>query len=845
MHRPLIIAFVLTGFLILCLPGVSAAPEAISSADVPDFSSCEFTNGTLNPYCPIWDGEHREPDPFLVYDVRRNFEESTYGISSLQPPPGWRGLPTKGTVKIPVFLVDFSDAPHDPAQTVAEVQSKMFGNGNGGYPYESLKNYYQRSSYNQLIINGEVYGWYRAAQPRDYYLALGRPQGRDALINEILQAYDSQVNFADYDADHNGKIDALFIKWAGTDNGWGNFWWACMSSSSSSLTVDGAKPYKYVWSWYSKPNGSAYYPQVDIHETGHLLGLPDYYDYDSTNGPKGGVGGWDMMDYNWGDHNAFSKYLLGWIDPMVISEGTREIILPPSGTTPSGNAVLIMPGAVPDSFGEFFMVQYREPGNGNDPFKAGLNKSVWIWHVDSTLTSSGWGFQYDNSYASHKLLRLMEADGREEIEAGNGYWDTDDFYLPGNALGPLTIPNTNAYAGSQTNVAVDTLAQFNSSMHMNVSIPAEGTFAAFIANVTSGTPPLTVRFTDTSTGAGISAWTWDFNNDTIIDSTSQHPIYTYTSPGTYTVNHTASGAGGSDREVRVRYINVTPGDFSGIGIYRNGTWYLDSNGNGAWDAGTDYAYNFGATGWTPVAGDWNGDNTTDIGVYLNGFWYRDYNGNGTWDTGTDSAGNFGAPGWTPVIGDWNGDGRTDIGVYQNGIWYCDYNGNGVWDAGNDTIFNFGAAGWTPVIGDWNGDGRTEIGIYRNGTWYRDYNGNGAWDAGLDNVFNFGAAGWVPVAGDWNGDGKTDSAVYLNGFWYRDYNGNGAWDAGLDNAYNFGASGWSPVLGDWNGDSRADIGVYRDGIWYRDFNGNSIWDAGTDTVVNFGAAGWSPVVGKWS
>ena len=126
-----------------------------------------------------------------------------------------------------------------------------------------------------------------------------------------------------------------------------------------------------------------------MHETGHILGLPDYYDYDGSIGPKGGLGGWDMMDYNWGDHNAFSKYLLGWIDPVVISSGTHQIILPPSGTTSSDNTVLIMPNAVPDSFGEFFLVQYREPGTGNDPLKTGLNKAVWIWHVDSTLSGGG------------------------------------------------------------------------------------------------------------------------------------------------------------------------------------------------------------------------------------------------------------------------------------------------------------------------------------------------------------------------------------------------------------------------------------------------------------------------
>ena len=230
-------------------------------------------------------------------------------------------------------------------------------------------------------------------------------------------------------------MDALFIKWAGPDTGWATFWWACMSTDSYPITVDGVTPYKYVWSWYSRPNNGTYYPRVDIHETGHLLGLPDYYDYDAGTGPKGGVGGWDMMDANWGDHNAFSKYLLGWIDPIVISSGTREINLPPTSTTSTENAVLIMPRAAPDSFGEFFLVQYREPGSGNDPLKAGLGKAVWIWHVDSTLSGSGWGYLYDNSYTTHKLLRLMEADGLEEIESGTGNWDGDDFYRSRSGTG--------------------------------------------------------------------------------------------------------------------------------------------------------------------------------------------------------------------------------------------------------------------------------------------------------------------------------------------------------------------------------------------------------------------------
>ena len=53
-----------------------------------------------------------------------------------------------------------------------------------------------------------------------------------------------------------------------------------------------------------------------------------------------------------------------------------------------------------------------------------------------------------------------------------------------------------------------------------------------------------------------------------------------------------------------------------IGIYKDGTWYLDYNGNGIWDAGIDKLDYFGTVGYTPVVGNWNGDATGDkIGIY--------------------------------------------------------------------------------------------------------------------------------------------------------------------------------------------------------------------------------------
>ena len=66
-----------------------------------------------------------------------------------------------------------------------------------------------------------------------------------------------------------------------------------------------------------------------------------------------------------------------------------------------------------------------------------------------------------------------------------------------------------------------------------------------------------MKFTDSSTGTGLSAWKWDFKNDGSVDSTTQSPTYTYTTAGTYTVNLTVTGTAGTDSEIKASYISVS------------------------------------------------------------------------------------------------------------------------------------------------------------------------------------------------------------------------------------------------------------------------------------------------
>ena len=189
-----------------------------------------------------------------------------------------------------------------------------------------------------------------------------------------------------------------------------------------------------------------------------------------------------------------------------------------------------------------------------------------------------------------------------------------------------------------------------------------------------------------------------------------------------------------------------------IGAFLNGAWYLDYNGNGAWNgAVTDRQFSFGNATMKPVTGDWNGNGIAEIGTFLNGTWYLDYNGNGAWNgTPADKQYSFGNAIMKPVTGDWDGNGITGVGTYLNGTWYIDYNGNGVWNGtgGGDRLYTFGNSSMKPVTGNWNGTGGTEIGAYYNGTWYLDYSGNGVWGgvAGGDRLYSFGNASMKPVSG---------------------------------------------------------------------------------------------------
>ena len=127
----------------------------------------------------------------------------------------------------------------------------------------------------------------------------------------------------------------------------------------------------------------------------------------------------------------------------------------------------------------------------------------------------------------------------------------------------------------------------------------------------------------------------------------------------------------------------------------------------------DHVFEYGRQGDVPVAGDWNGDGVTNIGLFREGTWYLDLDGNGQWSEADAYVPDFGRPGDKPVVGDWNGDGVDNLGVYRNGLWILDTDGDRQLTA-SDRVFELGGPDDLPVVGDFNGDGIDEVGIYRPG-----------------------------------------------------------------------------------------------------------------------------------
>jgi PKD repeat protein len=114
---------------------------------------------------------------------------------------------------------------------------------------------------------------------------------------------------------------------------------------------------------------------------------------------------------------------------------------------------------------------------------------------------------------------------------------THKYGQAGNYTAKLTVRNTSGSNSKSLSIAV--------SESTSPSPVPDPPVADFTASTTGGQIPLTVQFTDTSTGE-VTSWLWDFGDGTA--STVQNPSHTFEKPGNCRVTLTVSNASGSSSQ---------------------------------------------------------------------------------------------------------------------------------------------------------------------------------------------------------------------------------------------------------------------------------------------------------
>lgn len=420
------------------------------------------------------------------------------GYSLLQDELDVVGIPSMGDVKILVFAVDFSDYPASSSDTTIQDIELAFNGSSSQIDYESLNSYYQISSYGNLNITADVVGFYRASRTAQYYedeyekLYAVDPYTGDwlygddevtypesDLIYEMLQYYDGTIDYSDYDANHDGYIDGIYVVYThpvSYDSG-SDLWWAYQDVYIYDGDLfDGVEPYYFVWSGtdFLHEGSDNINARTIIHETGHMLGLDDYYDYDeSSRYNDGGLGGADMMDYAVGDQNPFSKILLGWVTPMVVTSSMTINLTP---FLEDGQVILLIDDWNNSIFDEYLLISYYTPDglNVDDSGIMFSDSGIIIYHVAAQI-DNGYNensayysiFNNNNTDSYRKLIKIIEADMDGDIDLYS-IAENSDLFQVGDILGSNVYSTYQWYNNTSLGftVEVSSLSESVSSIHI-------------------------------------------------------------------------------------------------------------------------------------------------------------------------------------------------------------------------------------------------------------------------------------------------------------------------------------------------------------------------------------------
>jgi len=367
---------------------------------------------------------YKEKEPSLTYDetseLYNHYKRSQVSFNSLSyesifNSAGGDYMPSTGDVNVLVLPIEIKGYEfNDNYKELLDIA--INGKDTDTNYWESLSSFYYKSSYNKLNIKGYIADKYETNLTPYQLIKKNKslPDTSIEMVNLAFESFKEKDNspITNFDNDINGTVDAIIAIYSSPDtsNDYymstldpnNDLFWAYSYQLSDYFDRNINSPIanNYLWmsiDFFYIDNESNYInlnnnPRIDchtlIHETGHLMGLDDYYSYDSYRNP---CGGFDMMDENIGDHSAFSKLSLGWIDPYYVYGNATLTI---NDFESSGDVILLADNWNNTAFDEYILIELYTPTHLNyldatyqykNKEKLYSNVGIKIWHVDSRV----------------------------------------------------------------------------------------------------------------------------------------------------------------------------------------------------------------------------------------------------------------------------------------------------------------------------------------------------------------------------------------------------------------------------------------------------------------------------
>ncbi|MBO5357493.1 MAG: hypothetical protein J6A95_06960 [Clostridia bacterium] len=319
------------------------------------------------------------------------------------------GCPTVGTPGVLVIPVEFSDRTASQlGYSIDNIKSVFEKDGEN--EYYSVYDYYYISSLGQLSLDITVVDqWFRPSKPSTYYANYTMSidgedvfMGDQLVMDEALKYLDKEIDLSKYDSDSNGIIDAVVLVTTLKIDGESDFYWAYRywnyytDSEDYYYEYDGVSANDYLWASYEfihedtlltgdYSDTSIINPYTFIHELGHILGADDYYDTTYFGSP---LGGYDIMDSEVGDHNAYTKFNLGWITSSRLIVTDTSVTLTLEDFSKNGDTIILANNFDPTLgvYQEYYILVYYTDSELNSGIGGYFDKNgILVYHVDASL----------------------------------------------------------------------------------------------------------------------------------------------------------------------------------------------------------------------------------------------------------------------------------------------------------------------------------------------------------------------------------------------------------------------------------------------------------------------------